>query len=85
MAENSLFQTFCFPRGYIFFFYFQKLKQKCNIFIFITVDKLWYKLQESRATFYFNAYKKNLLWRKFLNKFPAVYNQIECMSLEIVL
>ena len=42
-------------------------------------------LLESRVTFYFSVFKKKLFQRKFPNKFPAVCNQIEFMSLEIAL
>ena len=39
MVWNSLFQTFCFQEAIFYlYFFFQKLKQKYGLFIFITVD-----------------------------------------------
>ena len=70
MCSDSFKQKFAFCS--------QKFKQKLNLFFFITVFII---LQETRVTFYYNVFKKLL----FLKKFPAVYNRIECMSLEVAL
>ena len=73
MSSDGLkqsFPSFLFSRKLYIFFLFQKLKQKYNLFIFTAVDK--HRYNNSR-----------LFWRKFLNKFPAVYNRIECMSFQI--
>ena len=40
MPSNNLFQTFCFQGQLYFICFFQKLKQKYNLFIFTTTDKL---------------------------------------------
>ena len=66
--------------------FFQKLRQKDSLFIFITVDKLYIILQESRVTFYFNVFKeKKPVLKKVSEQVPAVYNRIKCMSLKIPL
>ena len=40
ICSDGLKQLFVFKESYIFFvFFFQKLKQKYSLFIFITVDK----------------------------------------------
>ena len=85
MSSNSLFQTFSFQGQLYFIWFFQKLKKKNTVSSFllplinsgIILEKFW-------VTFCFNVFKKDF-WRKFLNKFPTVYNWIKCMSLEIAL
>ena len=84
MCSKQPSPSFLFSRKAIFSF-FPEIKTKKQSFTFITVDKLGYDiLQESRVISILMFLKK-LFWRKFLNKSPAAYNQIKCMSLEIAL
>ena len=76
MASNSFFPTFWFQGELYFLCFFQKLKKNTFFSFILPLISSDITLQESRVTFYFNV-SIRLFWRKFRNKFRAVYNWTE--------
>ena len=85
VADSVFSNLFALKESNIFFVFFQKLKQN-TVFSFllplINTDITHFKNLELLSILMF---LKKFFWRKFLNKFPAVYNWFKCLSLEIAL